>query len=278
MKGRHSESSAINVGNREHRTSTMSLKLNSIWIGPVREKVGCIRTLLPVVARVTQFAAVCYLLCCCHVTFGQEESPTDHFESAIRPLLIAHCIECHGPDRQESGLRLDSRPGWMKGGDRGPAIVPGDPENSILLLAVKHADPNLQMPEEKLSDADIAAIEKWIREGAVDPRETAEASSKHVVSDPRTFWSFQPVRDLDPPAVSQPDWVRTPVDAFILAQLDTNGLKPSPRADARTLVRRAYFDLIGLPPTPEQVAAFEREPTQDAWARLIDPCTISFRV
>ena len=270
MKGRHSESSAINVGNREHRTSTMSLKLNSIWIGPVREKVGCIRTLLPVVARVTQFAAVCYLLCCCNVTFGQEESPTDHFESAIRPLLIAHCIECHGPDRQESGLRLDSRPGWMKGGDRGPAIVPGDPENSILLLAVKHADPNLQMPEEKLSDADIAAIEKWIREGAVDPRETAEASSKHVVSDPRTFWSFQPVRDLDPPAVSQPDWVRTPVDAFILAQLDTNGLKPSPRADARTLVRRAYFDLIGLPPTPEQVAAFEREPTQDAWARLID--------
>ena len=270
MKGLHSESSAINVGNREHRTSTMSLKLNSIWIGPVREKVGCIRTLLPVVARVTQFAAVCYLLCCCHVTFGQEESPTDHFESAIRPLLIAHCIECHGPDRQESGLRLDSRPGWMKGGDRGPAIVPGDPKNSILLLAVKHADPNLQMPEEKLSDADIAAIEKWIREGAVDPRETAEASSKHVVSDPRTFWSFQPVRDLDPPAVSQPDWVRTPVDAFILAQLDTNGLKPSPRADARTLVRRAYFDLIGLPPTPEQVAAFEREPTQDAWARLID--------
>ena len=248
----------------------MSQKLNSIWIGPVREKVGCIRTLLPVVARVTQFAAVCYLLCCCHVTFGQEESPTDNFESAIRPLLIAHCIECHGPDRQESGLRLDSRPGWMKGGDRGPAIVPGDPENSILLLAVKHADPNLQMPEEKLSDADIAAIEKWIREGAVDPRETAEASSKHVVSDPRTFWSFQPVRDLDPPAVSQPDWVRTPVDAFILAQLDTNGLKPSPRADARTLVRRAYFDLIGLPPTPEQVAAFEREPTQDAWARLID--------
>ena len=270
MKGLHSESSAINVGNREHRTSTMSLKLNSIWIGPVIEKVGCIRTLLPVVARVTQFAAVCYLLCCCNVTFGQEESPTDHFESAIRPLLIAHCIECHGPDRQESGLRLDSRPGWMKGGDRGPAIVPGDPENSILLLAVKHADPNLQMPEEKLSDADIAAIEKWIREGAVDPRKTAEASSKHVVSDPRTFWSFQSVRELDPPVVSQPDSIRTPVDAFILAQLDANGLKPSPRADARTLVRRAYFDLIGLPPTPEQIEAFEREPTQDAWVRLID--------
>jgi hypothetical protein len=158
----------------------------------------------------------------------------------------------------------------MKGGDRGPAIVPGDPDNSPLLLAVKHTDPDLQMPEEKLSDVDIVAIEKWIRDGAVDPRETAEASSKHVVSDPRTFWSFQPVRELDLPAVSQPDWVRTPVDAFILAQLDANGLKLSPRADARTLVRRAYFDLIGLPPTPEQVDAFEREPSQDAWARLID--------
>jgi hypothetical protein len=103
----------------------MSLNINSIWIGPLIEKVGLIRTLLPVVARLTQFAAVCFLLCCCNVTFGQEESPTDHFESAIRPLLIAHCIECHGPDRQESGLCLDSRPGWMKGGDRGPAIVPG---------------------------------------------------------------------------------------------------------------------------------------------------------
>lgn len=209
-------------------------------------------------------------LCFCSSALGQDAAQLNHFESSIRPLLIAHCIECHGPDRQESGLRLDLRPGWMKGGDRGPAIVPGDPENSILLLAVKHADPNLQMPEEKLSDVDIAAIEKWIREGAVDPRETAETSSKHVVSDPRTFWSFQPVREIDPPAVTQPDWIRTPVDAFILAQLDANGLKPSPRADARTLVRRAYFDLIGLPPTPEQIEAFEREPTQDAWVRLID--------
>jgi len=124
-------------------------------------------------------------LCFCSSASGQDVGQLDHFESTIRPLLIAHCIECHGPDRQESGLRLDSRPGWMKGGDRGPAIVPGDPDNSPLLLAMEHTDPDLQMPEEKLSDADIAAIEKWIRDGAVDPRETAEASSKHVVADPR---------------------------------------------------------------------------------------------
>jgi len=264
------ESSASNDGNRGTQTATIYLKRNSIGIGPVIEQVCRIQTVLRVVAGVSRFVAVYCLSCCCNVTFGQENSPTDHFESAIRPLLIAHCIECHGPDRQESGLRLDSRPGWMKGGDRGPAIVPGDPENSTLLLAVKHTDPDLRMPEEKLSDLEIAAIEKWIRDGAADPRETAMASSKHVVSDPRMFWSFQPVGEFDPPSVSQPDWVRTPVDAFILAQLDANGLKPSPRAAARTLIRRAYFDLTGLPPTPEQVEAFERDPTQDAWARLVD--------
>jgi hypothetical protein len=266
----HSGSSATHDGNRNRQASNIRLKPNRIRIGQMFERVCNVHNVLRVVAGVSRFVAVCCLSSRCVVTLGQEGTPTDHFESAIRPLLIAHCIECHGPDRQESGLRLDSRPGWMKGGDRGPAIVPGDAENSILLLAVKHADPNLRMPEEKLGDADIAAIEKWIRDGAVDPRETAEASSKHVVSDPRTFWSFQPIGEFDPPAVSPPDWVRTPVDAFILAQLDMNGLKPSPRADARTLVRRAYFDLIGLSPTPEQVEAFEREPTQDAWVRLID--------
>ena len=270
MRVFHSGSSATHDGNRNGQASKIRLMPNRIRIGRVFEHVCHLHTALRVVAGVSRFVSVCCLSCCCVVTFGQEGAPTDHFESAIRPLLIAHCIECHGPDRQESGLRLDSRPGWMKGGDRGPAIVPGDAENSILLLAVKHADPNLRMPEEKLSDGDIAAVEKWIREGAVDPRETAEASSKHVVSDPRTFWSFQPVRELDPPAVSRTEWVRTPVDAFILAQLNANGLTPSPRADARTLVRRAHFDLIGLPPTPEQVEAFEREPTQDAWVLLID--------
>ncbi len=206
----------------------------------------------------------------CGVAYGQQQNQTDHFELNIRPLLIARCIECHGPDRQESGLRLDSRAGWMKGGERGPAIQPSDPASSLLLLAVKHDAPDLRMPEERLSDAEIAALEKWIREGAVDPRETPEVSAKHVVSDPKTFWSFQPVRDIDPPAVGNPNWIQTPVDAFILAQLDANGLKPTPRSDGRTLIRRAYFDLIGLPPTPEQVDAFVCDPSPEAWARLIN--------
>lgn len=210
------------------------------------------------------------LFLCCSMVAGQDREQSDHFEQAIRPLLIRRCIECHGPDRQEASLRLDSRAGWMKGGERGPAIHPSEPASSLVLRAVKHDDPDLRMPEERLSDSEIEAIEKWIRDGAVDPRDAPEATGKHVLSDPRTFWSFQPIRKVDPPSVCNPSWIKTPVDAFILAQLDTKELKPTPRADARTLVRRAYFDLIGLPPTPEQVEAFVREPSQEAWARLID--------
>ena len=211
----------------------------------------------------------CFTICS-SVASGQERVQSDHFEQTIRPLLIARCIDCHGPDRQEASLRLDSRAGWMKGGERGSAIRPSDPAGSLLLRAVMHNDPELRMPEEKLSDKEIAALEKWIREGAVDPRDAPEASAKHVVSDPRTFWSFQPISTIDPPSVGSPNWIKTPVDAFILAQLDAKRLKPTPRADARTLVRRAYFDLIGLPPTPEQVDAFVRDPSQEAWARLIN--------
>lgn len=203
-------------------------------------------------------------------TLGQDRAQLDHFEQHIRPLLIARCIECHGPDRQESGLRLDLRDGWMKGGERGPAIIGRDPEHSPLMLAVKHIDPDLRMPEDKLSPTDIAALEKWISEGAVDPRDASEVPARHAVSDPETFWSFQPVRAVEPPQVNDPSWVRTPIDAFIRAQLDAKGLKPLPRADARTLIRRAYCDLIGLPPTPDQVAAFERDASQTAWADLIN--------
>ena len=193
------------------------------------------------------------------------------FEEHIRPLLIDDCIKCHGPDRQEGSLRLDSRGGWQKGGDSGAAIVPGDVENSLLLQAVQHTNPDLQMPpESKLSPAKIAQLEQWIKSGAVDPRDDTETSAKHVVADPKTFWSFQPIRVVPPPAVSRPDWVQSPIDAFILAKLEANNLTPAPLADPRTLVRRAYFDLLGLPPTPAQVDAFVKDKSSGAWARLID--------
>lgn len=193
------------------------------------------------------------------------------FEEQIRPLLINHCIKCHGPDRQEGSLRLDSRGGWQAGGDRGAAIVPGDVENSLLLQAVRHTNPDLQMPpENKLSPAQIALLERWVKSGAADPRDSADTPAKRIVADPKTFWSFQPIRAVAPPTVSRPDWVRTPVDAFILAKLDANNLTPAPQADPRTLVRRAYFDLLGLPPTPAQVDAFVNDKSPGAWSRLID--------
>ncbi|NUM52523.1 MAG: DUF1549 domain-containing protein [Candidatus Hydrogenedentes bacterium] len=195
----------------------------------------------------------------------------DHFESHVRPLFIAHCIQCHGPEKQKNGLRLDSRIGWMTGGERGPAVVPGDVEKSNLIQAVRHTDPHLKMPpDEKLSDAEIAALELWVKNGAPDPRETADTPAPREKADPKTFWSFQPIRDLAPPTVSKSEWVQNPIDAFVLAQLDERGLSPAPRADARTLVRRAYVDLIGLPPTPEQVDTFVSDPSPRAWSKLID--------
>jgi len=202
---------------------------------------------------------------------AEDRAALDHFESSVRPLFAARCEACHGAEKQKGALRLDSREGWAAGGSRGAAIVPGNPAESLLMKAVRRGDHDLQMPpDEALTEIEIAALERWIAEGATDPRETAPKAPTREKADPRTFWSFQPVRAVAPPAVTQPDWVRTPVDNFILATLEQKGLTPAPRADARTLVRRAYVDLIGLPPTPEQVDAFVNDTAPDAWARLID--------
>ncbi|MCC6797845.1 MAG: PSD1 domain-containing protein [Candidatus Hydrogenedentes bacterium] len=215
--------------------------------------------------------AIAYVLMNLSALTAADPAALDHFESQIRPLFITHCIQCHGPEKQKGGLRLDSRAGWMNGGEKGPAIVPSEVENSLLIKAVRRIDAHLQMPpDEKLSAEEIAALEKWVASGAPDPRETSEAAPKREKADPKTFWSFQPIQDPAPPTISKPDWVQTPIDAFILATLDAKGLTPAPRADPRTLVRRAYFDLIGLPPTPEQVDAFVKDPSPEAWSKLID--------
>jgi hypothetical protein len=201
---------------------------------------------------------------------AEDRASLDHFESAVRPLLLSHCIKCHGPEKQKGNLRLDSRSGWTKGGGRGPAAVPGDAERSLLISAVRGTDPELKMPpDEKLTPQEIAALEKWLADGAPDPRDTPLGATQEK-ADPKTFWSFQPIRDPSPPAISRGEWIMTPADAFVLAKLDEKGLKPAPRADARTLIRRAYFDLIGLPPTPEQVDAFVNDPSPEAWSKLID--------
>ncbi|MFO1482580.1 MAG: DUF1553 domain-containing protein [Verrucomicrobiaceae bacterium] len=189
-----------------------------------------------------------------------------HFEQRIRPLLIENCIECHGPDKQKGGLRLDSRAGWQTGGDSGPAIEPGKLSESKLWLAVSYMDRDLKMPpKRKLKDSEIADLKQWIESGAPDPRdEVASNTSKHKQTRAdASFWSFQAPKATPPPAVKNKAWPANDIDRFILAKLEQNGLTPAPDAEARTLLRRLSFDLTGLPPTNEDL-------TPQNYEKLVD--------
>lgn len=197
------------------------------------------------------------------------------FEKEIRPILVRRCYECHSAEAKtlQAGLRVDSRAAMLAGGDSGPAIVPGQAEASLLIEAVQFGD-GLQMPPEgKLPAAEIALLTEWVGRGAPFPPESAapvRPQSGIDWDEARRFWSFQPLRETPAPAVSRPVWVERKIDAFVLAKLDQNGLAPSPPADKRTLLRRATFDLVGLPPSPEETAAFLADDAPDAYERLID--------
>jgi hypothetical protein len=197
------------------------------------------------------------------------------FESKVRPLLIERCQGCHSTSakKQRGGLLLDSRAAILKGGDTGPALVPGEPDKSLVITAVRYQDKSLHMPPKgKLAAQEIALLEEWVRNGAAFPGPADAATVKAGVNlaEGRKFWSFQPPRSVAPPATSNGTWVQRPIDAFLLAELEKRNLSPSPTAERRTLVRRASFDLIGLPPTPEEVEAFVSDPAPDAYAKLID--------
>ncbi len=199
------------------------------------------------------------------------------FEQHVRPTLLDQCIRCHGPKKQQGGLRLDSKAWVMKGGDSGAVITPGNPEESLLVEAVRYTDPGLEMPPKGRLDAKtIQGIEKWVQLGAVDPRtETTvdlanDGSNPPSVEEGRSFWSFQPIRNPAVPSVVQTEWSRTAIDRFILAKLESRDLRPVEDADRRTLVRRVYYDLIGLPPTPQQIEAFVDDRDLEAYEKLID--------
>jgi hypothetical protein len=197
------------------------------------------------------------------------EDGIDFFEKRIRPVLAEHCYDCHGEQKRKGGLRLDSREAMRQGGDSGPALAPGKPDESLLLAAVRYADKDLQMPPPKdgaprqLPAQAIADLEAWIRMGAPDPRDgtvsATPAPPAFDVGAAREKWPFTPVRRPEAPAVRHAGWPRNDVDRFILAKLEAQGLAPSPEADSRTLIRRLTFDLTGLPPTPEEAEAFVRE-------------------
>jgi hypothetical protein len=188
---------------------------------------------------------------------GQEPGAA-FFENQVRPLLVKACQECHGPTKQRSSLRVDSRAALLRGGDEGPAIVPGDPAKSLLIKAVGHRGELHMPPKRKLSDDEIAVLTRWVQMGAPWSGDVPPAAirSGGITDQDRQFWSFQPVRKPSVPVVKNHSWPKTAIDRFILAALEAKGMQPAAPAEPRTLIRRLYFDLIGLPPTPEEVDDF----------------------
>ncbi len=196
----------------------------------------------------------------------------DHFEAKIRPILTEHCYGCHSEaaardKKLKGGLRLDTRQATRAGGDTGPAVVPGKPTEGSLLAALKYGGDSPMPPKGKLPDAVIADFEKWIADGATDPRDGKDVTQGLNIAKGREFWAFQPPTAVNPPAVAG---ATTDVDRFVTAKQREMGLKPVGTADKRTLLRRAYLDLTGLPPTPEDLAAFEKDTSSDAFATVVD--------
>ena len=197
------------------------------------------------------------------------------FEKRIRPLLVTKCYECHSQDAEEVGGRLlvDSAPTMRRGGTNGPAIVPGNPDNSLLIQAVRYDNQDLQMPpDEKLSGTEIRDLEEWIRMGAPDPRRSATRIPRRTIdaAKAREFWSFSPVTNPTLPAVRDAAWPMSDIDRFIFAELERQKVKPVSTASKRTLIRRATYDLTGLPPSPHDIEVFLADDSPQAFARVVD--------
>jgi hypothetical protein len=218
---------------------------------------------------------------------GAPEEPgqdrIDFFEKKIRPVLAERCYQCHSAEAAGTGtlmgkLQLDTRAGVQRGGARGSVVVPGRPDQSMLIDALNYTDPSLQMPPGgKLPDQVIADFVKWVALGAPDPRDAkAIDTAKMDLESGRRHWAFRPLH-IDPPPVPPPaassdeaTWRHSPIDRFILAKLHEKQFRPAQEADRRTLIRRAYFDLVGLPPAPGEVEAFVRDSSADAFRQLVD--------
>ena len=209
--------------------------------------------------------------------FAAEKQPSAEqikfFETKIRPVLANRCYKCHGPKKQQNQLRLDSLKAMLQGGELGPAIVPGQPKRSLLITAIGYRDDDLQMPpNKKLSDRQIEDLTLWVKMGAPFPTgdSPARVAKQIDVEQGRQFWSFQPPVDSRVPIVKDRTWPNSSLDHFVLAALQAKGLKPAPAADKRTLIRRATFDLIGLPPTLDEIEAFVSDDSVDAFVKVVD--------
>lgn len=199
------------------------------------------------------------------IRLNEPSKPVD-FDRDIKPIFAKHCLSCHGPDKQKADLRLDRKTDALRGGDSGAAIIPGKPADSLLLKRVTEADADLRMPPKGagLSAAEITTLQAWIEQGANWPNDSTAIN-------PANWWSLKPVRRSAVPEIPHSkSEIGNDIDRFILAKLSDKGLSPSPVADRRTLIRRLYFDLIGLPPTPEDVEAFMKDDSPQAYEKLVD--------
>jgi cytochrome c553 len=206
---------------------------------------------------------------------ANDAAAVEFFEKRVRPLLVANCYTCHSADtNSRGGLRVDDRNGLLTGGSRGPAVIPFKPDESLLIKAVTRVGELKMPPERPLAAADVAILKQWIRDGAAWTRVEAVASDRQIVADyaklRKEHWAWQPLRDPKVPVVSDADWPRDPIDRFLLARMTERGLKPVPDADKRTLIRRATFDLTGLPPTLAEIDAFVADQSDTAFERLVD--------
>ncbi len=213
---------------------------------------------------------------------SQELAPEDleHFESKIRPVLVERCYQCHGadPERIRAGLALVDAEGLRAGGDSGAVIVPGAPDDSLLVEVLRYEGPIKMPPDGRLPAAVVADFERWITLGAPDPRATdtpvvaarSDSGGAYDFGPGREHWAYRPMARAEPPAVANEAWVRGPVDRFILARLEADGLAPVAPATKRQLLRRITFDLTGLPPTPAEIGTFLADTRPDAYERVVD--------
>ncbi|MBY0512451.1 MAG: DUF1549 domain-containing protein, partial [Gemmataceae bacterium] len=220
-------------------------------------------------------AAAVLLVTVCPLRAADPVVNDEFFEAKVRPILVAECVKCHGPQKQKGGLRLDSRAEMMKGGDTGPALKPGDPAMSHVVQVIRY-DGDIKMPPAgKLKDEQIAVLTAWVKGGAPWPEgggaKAAAAEKFDAAARARVQWSYQPVkRSPVPSIVNHKSSITNPVDAFLLAKLEAAGLTFAPPADKRTLLRRLTFDLIGLPPTPEEIDAYLKDESPDAYEKVVE--------
>ena len=216
----------------------------------------------------------CGMLCVAEDTKQKipESAALEFFEKKVRPLLVAKCYECHSEKDVNGGLRLDSKQAVAKGGDTGAVVIPGKPDESLLIEAIRYENRDLQMPpKNRLTNEEVLILEKWVAIGAPDPRNSSPIMAGPTgmsIEEGRQFWSLKPVSNPDVPSVKETTWVNTPVDNFVLRRLEDAGLAHAPKADKRTLIRRATLDLIGLPPTVDEIKDFLADDSPDAFQKV----------